>query len=224
MLVKSALVARGTFVICEYDASSGSDDLNEVSRKVLGKIPRTGAIRSYVYSGHTFNYLLEKDLIFLCIASMDAGSELVFQFLEEFRCSYSAMSRSGASSRSAEMTRMLRDIIIRYNDERGAKTKVGRVEAELEDVTEIMRDNLGKVMERGERIESLLDKTNTLSSESVSFRSSAKRYNDDLWWRDQRGRMMLGLVILVVLVVASWYVWGSLHQRVQAAAVPDTGD
>lgn len=33
-LVKSALVARGTFVICEYDASTGNDDLNEISRKV----------------------------------------------------------------------------------------------------------------------------------------------------------------------------------------------
>eukprot|EP00913_Durusdinium_trenchii_P008644 g8118.t1 len=61
MLILSAAVARGTFVLCEYDASTGADDLTEISRKVLPKIPRTGAIRSYVYGGHTFNYLLDKD-------------------------------------------------------------------------------------------------------------------------------------------------------------------
>lgn len=84
MLILSASVARGTFVLCEYDASTGADDLTEISRKVLPKIPRTGAIRSYVYGGHTFNYLLDKDLIFLCIAAPTA-TELVFEFLNEFR-------------------------------------------------------------------------------------------------------------------------------------------
>ena len=41
---------------------AGGEDLNEVSRKVLSKIPRTGGLRSYVYAGYTFNYLLDKDL------------------------------------------------------------------------------------------------------------------------------------------------------------------
>ena len=36
-----------------------------------------------------------------------------------------------------------------------------------QDVTDMMRNNLGKVMERGERIDSLLDKTSALKAESV---------------------------------------------------------
>merc|ERR1719487_1757361 len=118
MLIKSALVARGTFVICEYDASTGNEDLNEISRKVLAKIPRTGAIRSYVYAGYTFNYLLEKDLIFLCIAAVSAGSELVFKFLQDFRRNFESSNhmRNGAD-RSAVLTRMLRDLITSYNSE-----------------------------------------------------------------------------------------------------------
>merc|ERR1712187_545996 len=103
---------------------------------------------------------------------------------------------------------MLGELIGRYNKENGGgTTKVRQMEQELEDVTEMMRDNIGKVMERGERIESLIDKTALLKSESVSFRAGAKRYNDDLWWRDQRGRMLLGLVCVVVLVATSWYFW-----------------
>uniref|UniRef100_A0A7S4R6S7 V-SNARE coiled-coil homology domain-containing protein n=1 Tax=Alexandrium monilatum TaxID=311494 RepID=A0A7S4R6S7_9DINO len=215
MLIKSALVARGTFVVCEYDASKGNDDLNEISRKVLGKIPRTGAIRSYIYAGYTFNYLLEKDFIFLCIAAVAAGSELVFQFLGEFREGFEKLSRRVAGAdRNAEMTRMLRDLIARYNSENGT-TKVQRMEMELEEVTDMMRDNISRVMERGERIESLIDKTAALKSESVSFRANAKRYNDDLWWRDQRGRMVLGLIIMAVLVVASWYYWHAWHRKVE---------
>mmetsp|Transcript_109348 Transcript_109348/g.316057 ORF Transcript_109348/g.316057 Transcript_109348/m.316057 type:complete len:228 (-) Transcript_109348:18-701(-) len=216
MLIKSALVARGTFVLCEYDASTAGDDLTEVSRKVLSKIPRTGSIRSYMYGGHTFNYLVEKDLLFLCIAVDSAGRELVFQFLEEFRESFDKHSRIAGPNRGAELTRTLRDLIMQYNE--GSTTKVKQMQQELDDVTDMMRDNLGKVMERGERLESLIDKTHELSSDSTAFRSGAKRYNDTLWWRDQRGRMMLGLVVVAVIVVASWCYLGSLHSKAHAAA------
>mmetsp|Transcript_16369 Transcript_16369/g.46806 ORF Transcript_16369/g.46806 Transcript_16369/m.46806 type:complete len:228 (+) Transcript_16369:120-803(+) len=218
MLIKSALVARGTFVLCEYDASTAGDDLTEVSRKVLSKIPRTGSIRSYMYGGHTFNYLVEKDLLFLCIAVDSAGRELVFQFLEEFRSSFDQHSRHAGPNRGAELTRTLRDLIMQYNSE-GSTTKVKQMQQELDDVTDMMRDNLGKVMERGERLESLIDKTHQLSSDSTAFRSGAKRYNDTLWWRDQRGRMMLGLVFVAVVVIASWYYFGAMHSRAHAAAV-----
>eukprot|EP00419_Tripos_fusus_P029036 CAMPEP_0172699548 /NCGR_PEP_ID=MMETSP1074-20121228/30261_1 /TAXON_ID=2916 /ORGANISM="Ceratium fusus, Strain PA161109" /LENGTH=194 /DNA_ID=CAMNT_0013520765 /DNA_START=24 /DNA_END=605 /DNA_ORIENTATION=- len=192
MAIKSALVARGTLVICEYDASTGNEDLNEISRKVLGKLPRNGAIRSYIYAGHTFSYLLEKDFVFLCIAAVAAGSELVFQFLAEFREGYERISssRRANSDRAMELTRMLRDLIQRYNSEGGGTTKVRQMEQELEEVTDMMRDNISKVMERGERITSLIDKTEALKSESVSFRVGAKKYNDQLWWQDNKGNMI----------------------------------
>lgn len=212
-LIKSALVARGTFVVCEYDASTGGEDLNEVSRKVLSKIPRTGVIRSYVYAGYTFNYLLEKDLIFLCIAAVAAGSELVFQFLGEFRVAFERTSRLSSNNRSAEQTRMLKDLISTYNNDQGS-TKVMQMEQELEDVTEMMRDNISKVMERGERIESLIDKTALLKNESVSFRAGAQRHNDVLWWRDNRGRIMLFVLIAFVAI----YTLRSIWQRHSAAS------
>mmetsp|Transcript_41545 Transcript_41545/g.65928 ORF Transcript_41545/g.65928 Transcript_41545/m.65928 type:complete len:220 (+) Transcript_41545:117-776(+) len=209
-LIKSALVARGTFVICEYDATTGNEELNEISRKVLGKIPRTGAIRSYVYAGYTFNYLLEKDLIFLCIAAVAAGSELVFKFLGEFRVRFEKSSRLTGNDRSADLTRMLRDLIASYNNEKET-TKVRQMEQELEDVTEMMRDNISKVMERGERIESLIDKTAALKSESVSFRAGAKKYNDELWWRDNKGKLLMALCAAVVVAYTVWNIWHTSH-------------
>lgn len=226
MLVQSALVARGSFVLCEYDASTGSADLNEVSRKVLSKIPRTGSIRSYVYAGFTFNYLLEKDLIFLCIADVAAGSELVFQFLGEFKMRHEQCNRLGGTDRSAELTRMLRDLISNYNSEKGGG-KVRQMEQELEDVTEMMRDNISKVMERGERIESLIDKTALLKNESVSFRAGAQAHNDKLWWRDNRGRIILAVLAAIVLIYGLWSIWrshaASLEARMGMLPAPSGG-
>mmetsp|Transcript_52174 Transcript_52174/g.124340 ORF Transcript_52174/g.124340 Transcript_52174/m.124340 type:complete len:219 (+) Transcript_52174:74-730(+) len=218
MLVKSALVARGTFVLCEYDASSGSDDLNEMSRKVLGKIPKNGSTTSYVYAGHTFNYLVDndKDIVFLCVTAVSAGSELSCKFLKDVRRKFEVHNSTGRSS-AAELTRMLRDLIAHYNKDQG-KSQVQKMEEELEDVTEMMRDNLSKVMERGERIESLLDKTANLRSESTSFRKGASKHNQLLWWRDNKGRIAILLCALVMLCFMVW----RRHEVTVAAQPPAT--
>lgn len=196
-------------MVCEYDASTGTDDLLEISRKVLGKLPRTGSTSSYVYAGYTFNYLIEKDLIFLCVAAIAAGTELVFQFLGDLRKAHDKHSRVGGVDRKLDMARMLGDLIGRYNKENGGgATKVRQMEQELEDVTEMMRDNIGKVMERGERIESLIDKTSLLKEESVSFRARAKRHNDDQWWRDRQGRVIIGICITCFVALSCWHAIG----------------
>merc|ERR1719221_2178919 len=99
---------------------------------------------------------------------------------------------------------MLRDLIGQYNSDHGTN-KVRQMEQQLEDVTDMMRDNISKVMERGERIESLIDKTALLKSESISFRAGAKRHNDTIWWQDQRGRMIFALCVLCILSMTFWY-------------------
>merc|ERR1711874_557206 len=129
---------------------------------------------------------------------------MVFEFLKEFRKSFEGYRNFKGADRGAELTRMLCDLMGRYNSDHGTN-KVRQMEQELEDVTDMMRDNISKVMERGEKIESLIDKTAMLKSESVSFRDKARRHNDEMWWRDQRGRMIFGLLLLCISVVAYWY-------------------
>lgn len=198
MLIKSALVARGSLILCEYDASTGNDDLNEISRKVLGKIPRTGAVRSYVYGGHTFNYVIDRDHIFLCIGGFTTGSEVIFKFLDDFRHNFHRFSRQvSGPDRVAELTRMLRDLLNQYNNTDRGLTTVQSLEQDLESVTSIMRDNVGKIMERGEAITSLIDKTSILRTESSSFRAETRRYNETNRWHDSRTRLMILFSLIV---------------------------
>merc|ERR1719277_715811 len=149
---------------------------------------------------------------------MNAGSELVFQFLGDFRSKFQTLL--ARNMKAVELTKILKGLMDEYNHETSS-TKVRQMERELEDVTDMMRDNLGKVMERGERIDSLMEKTNILSSESVSFRTAAKTFHDTVWWQDQRGRMLLALCAACVVVVASWYAWSSWHRSLSAALDED---
>ncbi|EER17248.1 vAMP-7, putative [Perkinsus marinus ATCC 50983] len=71
------------------------------------------------------------------------------------------------------MTRELKAIIDGGN---GVKmTKVSQVEEELDAVADIMVENINAVINRGESIASLVDKTSNLGIDARVFRSKAKQ-------------------------------------------------
>jgi synaptobrevin family protein YKT6 len=51
------------------------------------------------------------------------------------------------------------------------------VQREIEEVKLIMVENIDKVLERGEKIDDLVEKSNTLSIESKKFYKKSKKLN-----------------------------------------------
>ena len=57
------------------------------------------------------------------------------------------------------------------------KDNLMKLQNELNDVTDIMRQNLNELLKREENLESLMQKSNDLSATSVSFYKQAKKTN-----------------------------------------------
>ena len=55
--------------------------------------------------------------------------------------------------------------------------KLYKIKTELDDVKEIMHKNMSELIERGESLESLMEKSNDLSKMSVQFYKKAKKKN-----------------------------------------------
>ena len=66
-----------------------------------------------------------------------------------------------------------------------------------------MRDNINKVSERGERLDSLQDKTDNLATSAQGFRRGANRVRKQMWWKDMKMRMCIiaGIIILIIIAV-----------------------
>jgi vesicle-associated membrane protein 4 len=66
-----------------------------------------------------------------------------------------------------------------------------------------MRENINKVSQRGERLDSLQDKTDNLAVSAQGFRRGANRVRKQMWWKDMKMRMCLivGVIILIVVIV-----------------------
>lgn len=64
-----------------------------------------------------------------------------------------------------------------------------------------MRDNINKVAERGERLDSIENKTDNLAISAQGFRRGANRVRKDMWWKDMKMRMCLILAVIIILIV-----------------------
>lgn len=66
-----------------------------------------------------------------------------------------------------------------------------------------MRDNINKVSQRGERLDSLQDKTDNLAVSAQGFRRGANRVRKQMWWKDMKMRMciIIGIILLLVIII-----------------------
>lgn len=66
-----------------------------------------------------------------------------------------------------------------------------------------MKENINKVSQRGEHLDSLQDKTDNLAVSAQGFRRGANRVRKQMWWKDMKMRMCLiaGVIILILVIV-----------------------
>jgi vesicle-associated membrane protein 4 len=78
-----------------------------------------------------------------------------------------------------------------------------------------MRDNINKVSERGERLDSLQDKTDNLAVSAQGFRRGANRVRKQMWWKDMKMRMCIiaGVIILVIIVIVVPSTYTRFHSK-----------
>lgn len=85
-----------------------------------------------------------------------------------------------------------------------------------------MRENITKVSQRGERLDSLQDKTDNLAVSAQGFRRGANRVRKQMWWKDMKMRVCLVICVIILLVViivpCKSYVWCNGYIRPSGAS------
>jgi vesicle-associated membrane protein 7 len=51
-------------------------------------------------------------------------------------------------------------------------------------VRSVMIDNIDKVLQRGDRLALLVEKTSTLQGNTIRFRRQTQRFRNTQWWRN----------------------------------------
>ncbi|TPX59688.1 hypothetical protein PhCBS80983_g02261 [Powellomyces hirtus] len=80
-------------------------------------------------------------------------------------------------------------------------SKTNQVQNQVDEVVGIMQDNINKVMQRGEHLDTLQNKTDDLQNSSLQFKRGANRVRKQMWWKDMKMKLILGAVIAAILII-----------------------
>ncbi|OLY78519.1 Synaptobrevin-like protein [Smittium mucronatum] len=81
------------------------------------------------------------------------------------------------------------------------QNKAKNVQRQVDEVVGIMQENINKVMEREERLDTLQNKTEELSEGARQFRRGATSVRKKMWWRDMKLKLIIAAIIVILLVV-----------------------
>lgn len=83
----------------------------------------------------------------------------------------------------------------------GRNDALGNAKREIDDVRGIMTENIETILERGERLDLLVDKTDRLDSNAQDFRVRSRGLKRQMWWKNVKLMGLLGLVIFLIVMV-----------------------
>ncbi|KAL8178101.1 UNVERIFIED_CONTAM: Vesicle-associated membrane protein 4 [Gekko kuhli] len=79
--------------------------------------------------------------------------------------------------------------------------KIRHVQNQVDEVIDVMQENITKVIERGERLDDLQDKSESLSDNATAFSNRSKQLRRQMWWRGCKMKAIVALVAVAVLLV-----------------------
>jgi vesicle-associated membrane protein 7 len=199
--ISYALVACGNVVLAEESAVSGNANL--VARKIAEKVPPGNTRVSYAQEGQLFHVLVAEGITFLCMADEPLGRRLPFAFLEDVRQRFLDEHGSGAHSAEAfSLNDAFAPVLAQRMDffsHDPSADAINRTRNAVADVKNIMVENIEKVLERGERIELLVHKTDALQGQAFSFRRETRRLKNQMWW--QKVKLTVTIVAVLLIIV-----------------------
>ncbi|KAG7476937.1 hypothetical protein MATL_G00088130 [Megalops atlanticus] len=87
-------------------------------------------------------------------------------------------------------------------------TKLEQVQDQVNDVKVILKDNINKVMERGEKLDDLICKTDDLQATADSFQRTTTRVARKYWWKNMKMMIIIGVIVVIIIVLIILFATG----------------
>lgn len=214
-----ACIAHNTTILSEH-TSSASSQTSSLASLVLPKIKHDEPQKlTYTHNNNFIHYIASAPseypvsqasaggLTYLVIADSSLGRRIPFgflfeikkRFLEQFPADgtdFAEMQSYGAGSFNSEM----KQLMVNYGTtQSGKQDAIQNVQGEIDNVRGIMSQNIESLLERGERIDLLVDKTDRLGGSAHEFRVRSRNLRRQMWFKNIK--LMALLIVVVIFLI-----------------------
>jgi vesicle-associated membrane protein 7 len=200
MSILYSLIAEKTEILSQYPTNK--KNITDTVVTILTKIPTIPHKHSYNHEVYVFHYKCTGNFTYLCISTKDFPLRLSFSFLDDIETQH---ARSKDAS-SLALSNIMRDRIAHFNNL--DNDKVSLLKKEVDVTKEVILENIDKIIERGEKLDRLVDDTTKLSEGAQKFSKGSKKLSNKMCLRNILLIFMILLVILVLVFIVIWFICG----------------
>lgn len=151
-----------------------------VFAKTVAERTRPGVRQDIEEKSYTFHaYGSSQGVCGIIIADAEYPALVAHQLLSKIVDEYTSQNPRSAYSTNPPQTRQYRELkeyIVKYQDP-GQADSIMKVQRELDETKIVLHKTIESVLERGEKIDSLVAKSDGLSAQSKMFYQQAKKQN-----------------------------------------------
>uniref|UniRef100_A0A182S9L1 Vesicle-associated membrane protein 7 n=1 Tax=Anopheles maculatus TaxID=74869 RepID=A0A182S9L1_9DIPT len=223
MPILFSMIARGQTVLAKYADCVGN--FTEVTEQIIPKIQLNDHKLTYLHGNYLIHYICDNRIIYLCITDDKFDRTRAFLYLqdinERFICMYGlSVATAITYAMNTEFARTLASQM-RAMNEGQQQTEISRVNGEIDELKDIMVKNIENITNRGERLELLVNQTENLRNNSVTFRQTSRNLARTMFWRNVRMYFLVTAILLfVIYVIVSMACGGLLWQSCINSSAP----
>lgn len=187
---------------------------------ILPKIDHRGPQKlTYTHNDNFIHYIADPSsdfplgdsfdggLTYLVVASSSFGRRIPFGYLVEIRKQF--LQRydpqivdftKKAPYSAGDFNSKLKSLMVSFGTtEAGKQDAITNVQQDIDNVKGIMTENIERVLERGERIDLLVDKTDRLGVGAHDFRVRSRGLKRRMWWKNTK--LMVLLIVVIIFLI-----------------------
>ena len=205
------VVARGNIVLTEArqnEKQAAAGNYATVAAKLLQKFPTIDAKNTYNCNDNlNFHLLCSGGVFYLCLADKSVKLRIAYSFLGEvekaFLQNFGEQWKKANAYSLTSFRKPLQLLMTKWNDPN--LDKLSRLQNQVEDVKGVMQNNISKVLERGENLEVLVDRTHELAQSAEQFHKRAKKVKWNMWCQNVKMWLMLFFVLAIIITAIVIY-------------------
>lgn len=205
MPILYSCLSRGSVIL--VDKTLGRDDYQSLAKEILADLATDfNKKTSFPRDNAHYHTLIDNGLVYLCAADEETGKRMPYLFLDELKQQFSASAslvqrsaNAGPFEFNREFRQILADVMDKHNSGKG--DQLTALQNQVGEVTGIMRQNVEKVLERGDKLDDLMDKTDDLQASSNTFKVTSTKLSRKMLWKNRRMMIILAVVTIIVITV-----------------------
>jgi len=197
--MRYSLIGHEGDILAEY--SDGPSNFHMYGSQILANLPHDAeGKKSYPFQEYLFHTMASGGIVYIVVAINTYGVRIPYAFLEDLKVTW--MSKYGSNvpvgSANDEFSRILRQKMEFYSNPEASK--LGAINKQIEHVKTILVDNMEKTIERGENIQNLVQKSESLTTTSATFKTKTTVMKKKFCRRNVR--CWIGITICSLIILA----------------------